>query len=50
MLPIYLTDEELFALYLCTMDSDSSSSDEDDDEGAQDIPANSSINSKKHDW
>jgi len=36
MPPISLTDEELFAIFLCTMDSDTLSSDEDEDQDEAD--------------
>ena len=57
MLPPYLTDEELFALYLCVFDSFDSSSDEneddddDDDESIQRTITKALVDSKKkHDW
>ena len=63
MLPPYLTDEELFALYLCVFNSYDSSCDEnedgddddddddDDDESIQRTITKALVDSKKkHDW
>lgn len=55
MLPPYLTDEELFALYLCVFNSYDSSSDEneddDDEESTQRTITKILVDSKKkHDW
>ena len=55
MLPPYLTDEELFALYLCVFNSYDSSSDEneddDDEESTQRTITKALVDSKKtHNW
>jgi len=60
MLPRHLTDEELFAIYLCVFNFIDSSSDEDeededyedggDDESALELRGDSSIGNEKHDW
>jgi hypothetical protein len=55
MLPPYLTDEELFALYLCVFNSYDSSSDEneddEDEESTQRTITKALVdNKKKYDW
>ena len=57
MLPPYLTDEELFALYLCVFNSYDSSSDEDENEDDEDEESTKRTitkalvdSKKKHDW